>query len=64
MWQEWKLGDWVIPMVFVGYAKNHSHNDPCICKITESCDIIWFHFMHQDDITADMAMLPEVHKNV
>lgn len=61
-----KLGDRRIPMVFVGYAKNHSHDcyrmwNPATQKVTESHDIIWIHCMYyQDDMTADMAMLPEV----
>jgi hypothetical protein len=61
-----KLGDRGIPMVFVGYAENHSHDcyrmwNPVSNKITESCDVIWLHHMYyQDDVTADMAILPEI----
>ncbi len=58
-----------IPVVFVGYVENHSHDcyhlwNPALHKITESCDVIWLHRMnYQDDITADMTMLVE-HMNV
>eukprot|EP00804_Cyclotella_cryptica_P006706 CCRYP_008640-RA/>CCRYP_008640-RA protein AED:0.60 eAED:-0.00 QI:0/0/0/0.2/1/1/5/0/1261 len=61
-----KLGDRGIPMVFVGYAENHSHDCyrmwyPTTRKVTESQDVIWLHRMYyQDDVTGDMAMLPEV----
>ena len=53
-----KLGDWGIPMVFVVYVENHSHDcysmwNPASCKITESCDVIWLHHIYyQDDVTA------------
>lgn len=65
-----KLGDQELPMVFVGYVGNNSHD--CYCtwnhalrKIIKSCDVIWLHRMYyQDDITANMAMLPEVCMNV
>ena len=65
-----KLGDRGIPMMFVGYAKNYSHDcyrmwNPASRKITESHDVIWLHHMYyQDDITANMAMLPEIRMNV
>eukprot|EP00804_Cyclotella_cryptica_P028830 CCRYP_019720-RA/>CCRYP_019720-RA protein AED:0.58 eAED:0.63 QI:0/0/0/0.5/1/1/4/0/888 len=61
-----KLGDRGIPMVFVGCAENHSHDCyrmwyPTTRKVTESRDVIWLHRMYyQDDVTGDMAMLPEV----
>eukprot|EP00804_Cyclotella_cryptica_P000019 CCRYP_013697-RA/>CCRYP_013697-RA protein AED:0.44 eAED:-0.15 QI:0/0/0/0.5/1/1/2/0/583 len=61
-----KLGDRGIPMVFVGYAENHSHDCyrmwyPTTRKVTESRDVIWLHRMYyQDDVIGDMAMLPEV----
>ena len=57
-------------MVFVGYAENHSHNcycmwNPASCKVTESHDVIWLHRMYyQDNVTSDMAMLPEVRMSV
>ena len=67
-----KLGNQGIPVVFVGYAENHSHDcyrmwNPASCKISESCDVIviWLHRMYyQDDVTADMAMLLEICMNV
>ena len=53
-------------MVFEGYAENHSGNcyrmwNPASCKVTESRDVLWLHRMYyQDNVTPDMAMLPEV----
>ena len=50
----------------MGYAKNQSHNcyhmwNPASHKITESRDLIWLHCMYyQEDVTADMVMLPEI----
>ena len=65
-----KLGDRGIPMVFVGYAENHSGDcyrmwNPTSRKVTESHDVIWLHRMfYQDNVTSDMAMLPEVKMSV
>ena len=61
-----KLGDRGIPMVFVGYAENHSWDcyrmwNPKTSKITETRDVIWLHRMYyQSDVDDDVAMMPEI----
>ena len=61
-----KLGDRGQPMVFVGYAENHSWDccrmwNPKTNKITETRDVIWLHRMYyQADFNDETAMLPEV----
>ena len=61
-----KLGDWGIPMMFVGYPINHASDsyrmyNPKTSKISEVRDVIWLKRMYyQDDINTDTAMLSEI----
>ena len=60
------MGDRGIPMVFVGYADNHSWDcyrmwNPSTSKITESRDVIWLHRMYyQVDLDDETAIMPEI----
>lgn len=61
-----KLGDRGVPMVFVGYPKDHASDsyrmwNPATGKCNEVRDVIWLHRMYyQDKISAETAMLPEI----
>ena len=61
-----KLGDRGVPMVFVGYPKDHASDcyrmwNPATGKCNEVRDVIWLHRMYyQDNISAETAMLPEI----
>jgi hypothetical protein len=61
-----KLGDRGVPMVFVGYPKDHASYcyrmwNPATGKCNEVRDVIWLHRMYyQDNISAETAMLPEI----
>jgi hypothetical protein len=61
-----KLGDRGVPMVFVGYPKDHALDsyrmwNPATGKCNEVRDVIWLHRMYyQDKINAETAMLPEI----
>ena len=61
-----KLGDRGTPMVFVGYANNHSHDcyrmyNPNTKKVSETRDVVWLHRMfYQYEIDGDIAMLPDI----
>jgi hypothetical protein len=65
-----KLGDQGLPMVFVGYPKDHASdsyrmwNPPLQANVmsNEVRDVIWLYCMmyYQDKINAETAMLPEI----
>ena len=61
-----KVGDRGVPMMFVGYADDHSHDcmrmfNPATGKISETRDVIRMHRMYyQDEIQGETAFLPEI----
>ena len=62
-----KVGNRVIPMIFIGYAKNHAGNCyhmyiPTTGYMTEIRDIMWLHCMYygKPEASDEVVMYPQV----